>query len=65
MDIINVAKLRVQEYAESRLYDRDGVRGAMFVLSMNFGWILPKEKESEDKKLINAAARIVIKGENA
>lgn len=38
-DIITVAKSRCEEYAESRLYDRDGVNGAKFSLMNNFkGW---------------------------
>ena len=49
-DIITVAKSRCEEYAESRLYDRDGVNGAKFSLMNNFkGW---REKPAED----NAAA---------
>lgn len=38
-DIITVAKSRCEEYAERRLYDRDGVNGAKFSLANNFkGW---------------------------
>ena len=45
-DIITVAKSRCEEYAESRLYDRDGVNGAKFSLMNNFkGW---REKHAED-----------------
>ncbi len=45
-DIITVAKSRCEEYAERRLYDRDGVNGAKFSLANNFkGW---REKPSED-----------------
>lgn len=45
-DVITVAKSRCEEYAESRLYDRDGVNGAKFSLMNNFkGW---KEKPAED-----------------
>lgn len=45
-DIITVAKSRCEEYAESRLYDRDGVNGAKFSLTNNFkGW---REKPAED-----------------
>ena len=45
-DIITVAKSRCEEYAESRLYDRDGVNGAKFSLINNFkGW---REKPAED-----------------
>jgi hypothetical protein len=36
---ITRAKLRCHEYAESRLYDKDGANGAKFSLANNFGWI--------------------------
>jgi hypothetical protein len=43
---ITRAKSRIEEYAESRLYDKDGCRGAMFYLSLNAeGW---KEEKDED-----------------
>lgn len=32
------AKTRCEEYAERRLYDRDGARGAQFSLEHNFRW---------------------------
>ncbi|MCQ2439765.1 MAG: DNA-packaging protein [Oscillospiraceae bacterium] len=37
-DTITRAKLRCEEYAERRLYDRDGTRGAEFSLRVNFKW---------------------------
>lgn len=37
-DTITRAKTRCEEYAESRLYDRDGARGAEFSLKYNFRW---------------------------
>lgn len=37
-DTITRAKSRIEEYAETRLYDRDGQRGAEFNLRVNFGW---------------------------
>ena len=38
-EIITAAKSKCEEYAESRLYDRDGVSGAKFSLKNNFkGW---------------------------
>jgi len=46
MDTIKRAKSRIESYAESRLYDRDGVNGAKFSLINNFkGW---KESQSID-----------------
>lgn len=41
-DTITRAKTRCEEYAESRLYDRDGARGAEFSLKYNFRWEDPK-----------------------
>lgn len=38
VDTITRAKSRCEEYAESRLYDRDGARGAQFSLEHNFRW---------------------------
>lgn len=40
------ARLRVQEYAETRLYDKEGQKGAEFSLRVNFGWI-PADIERE------------------
>ena len=39
MDTITRAKSRCEEYAESRLFDRDGARGAQFSLEHNFRWL--------------------------
>lgn len=33
------AKQKIEGYAEGRLYDRDGQRGAQFVLDCCFGWV--------------------------
>ena len=45
-DVITTAKTRCEEYAERRLYDRDGVNGAKFSLSNNFkGW---SDKQKDD-----------------
>ena len=38
LDTITRAKSRCEEYAESRLFDRDGARGAQFSLEHNFRW---------------------------
>ena len=38
-EALEIAKARIQQYAEERLYDRDGCRGAQFTLQNNFkGW---------------------------
>ena len=44
-DAIMRAKLRIDAYAEGRLYDRDGVKGAQFTLTCNYGW----GKDTADK----------------
>lgn len=38
VDTVTRAKSRIEEYAEGRLYDRDGARGAEFNLRYNFKW---------------------------
>lgn len=38
VDTITRAKLRVESYAEERLFDRDGAAGAKWSLACNFGW---------------------------
>lgn len=46
MDTITRAKSYIEEYAERRLFDRDGVQGAKFSLINNFkGW---SEKSKDD-----------------
>lgn len=47
-DIIAMAKSRVEMYCEERLFDRDGVKGAMFSLQNNFGWAQEDKKEESD-----------------
>ncbi len=56
-EVISRAKLRIEAYAEGRLFDRDGSRGAQFTLENNFGW--KKEDASSDgegNNLIDAIA---------
>lgn len=43
MDILKRAKLKIEIYNNSRLYDKDGVQGAKFNLSVNYGYV---EKQS-------------------
>lgn len=51
---ITRAKSRVEEYAESRLFDRDGSNGAQFSLRNNFkGW-----NETEEKRLANEREKL-------
>lgn len=43
-DAVTRAKTRVEEYAESRLFDKDGANGAKFSLANNFrGWAEKQE----------------------
>lgn len=43
VDAITRAKFRCQEYAETRLYDKDGANGAKFSLQNNFSWVDKQE----------------------
>lgn len=49
-DAILRAKLRIEQYTEERLFDKDGVNGAKFSLTNNFkGWSdRPEEHGGED-----------------
>ena len=46
-DTITRAKSRIEEYAETRLYDREGQRGAEFNLRVNFGWREQKDADAD------------------
>lgn len=47
-DTITRAKSRVEQYAEERLYDKEGANGAKFSLANNFdGWREKREIEAE------------------
>lgn len=49
VDTIKKAKARVEQYAEERLFDREGANGAKFNLSNNFkGW---SEKQQIDSNV--------------
>lgn len=48
LDTITRAKSKVEEYAESRLFDRDGSNGAQFSLRNNFkGWNGEQDKSDD------------------
>lgn len=53
-DTITRAKARVEQYAEERLFDRDGSNGAQFSLRNNFkGWDADKKNDdSGDGKIM-------------
>lgn len=55
LDTITRAKSRCEEYAESRLYDRDGARGAQFSLEHNFRW----KSDDSDKETLDRAAQVL------
>ena len=46
-DVVDVARLRCEEYYERALYNRDTYNGATFMLSMCFGWKKPRPGEQE------------------
>ena len=52
LDTITRAKSRVEEYAEERLYDKDGQRGAEFNLRVNFGWKTDEETSHDEQTRI-------------
>lgn len=57
MDTITRAKAKVEQYAEERLFDKDGANGAKFSLANNFeGW---KEKQQIDAE-VNSKVNINI-----
>lgn len=63
-DTVTRAKSRCEEYAEARLYDKDGANGAKFSLGCNFGWNSENEKSGDPAAL--AALLAALKGsENA
>ncbi len=49
--VLNDARQRIEEYVESRLYDRDGQGGARHVLDCAYGakWVTSKERAEIDK----------------
>jgi hypothetical protein len=54
-DTVTRAKSMCEEYAEARLYDRDGANGAKFSLSCNFGW-----REVNETKISTDAVKVII-----
>ena len=47
-DVLDGAMLRIEEYTETRLFDRDGFGGARFSLTNNFGWVEKPEQSVEN-----------------
>ena len=53
-DTITRAKSRIEQYAEERLYDKDGANGAKFSLSNNFeGWREKQQIEADVNSEVN------------
>lgn len=48
VDTVTRAKARIEAYAEERLFDRDGQRGAEFSLKYNFRWVDEKKDDSKE-----------------
>lgn len=46
-DIVVMARQKIEEYAESQLYTRDGSRGGEFVLRAGFGWQTKSERNMD------------------
>lgn len=49
VDTVLRAKARIEAYAEERLFDRDGQRGAEFSLKYNFRWADPGKMDNEEE----------------
>lgn len=54
-DTVTRAKSRCEEYAEARLYDKDGANGAKFSLGCNFGW-----REETEMKINADPVKVII-----
>ena len=60
VDTITRAKAKVEQYAEERLYDKDGANGAKFSLANNFkGWREKREIEADVKNSVTINVELV------
>lgn len=60
VDTITRAKLFIENYAETRLYDKDGCNGAKFNLSNNFnGWNEKQQIEADVKNDVTINIELV------
>ena len=55
VDTVTRAKARIEAYAEERLFDRDGQRGAEFSLRYNFRWVNDEKKEDGGETVCGVA----------
>ena len=56
-DTVTRLKLQIEEYAEERLFDKDGQRGAEFSLKYNFRWA---HEEKDDSGEDNSGGVVMI-----
>ncbi len=59
VDTVTRARLRVEQYAAERLFDRDAQRGAQFTLAYGFGYA----KDADDGKKDEDGVRLVLERE--
>lgn len=60
MDTIMRAKAQVEQYAEERLFDKDGANGAKFSLANNFeGWKEKQQIEADVKSAVTISIDLV------
>ena len=55
VDTVTRAKSRIEAYAEERLFDRDGQRGAEFSLRYNFRWVNDEKKDDGGESVCGVA----------
>lgn len=60
VDTVTRAKAMVEEYTESRLFDRDGARGAEFSLRCNFRWNAKQSENDSEIEKIAEADKVII-----
>lgn len=63
MDTITRAKGRVERYAEERLFDRDGQRGAEFSLKHNYKWD-SKADDASGSELLMSIVKVLASGQS-
>ena len=54
-DTVTRAKSHIEAYAEERLFDRDGQRGAEFSLRYNFRWVNDEKKDDGGESVCGVA----------
>ena len=53
LEVVNIARLRVEAHNEARLFDPASYRGAAFILQACFGWGKEKEPETPPAVAVN------------